>query len=152
MSTIKGFHVCKAGNAPTVGQTKTFIINGDRIKSAFADAGGQPYTVVSVTPKIKNGEPYTDKYGNLGFDIEVEAQNGSQSAPIGPQSVLPPSQGDNRSNRIERQHSQEMALRYFAMVGGFPEGTKPTDALRDMTSWFQRDVGQSPDKGSEEVF
>ena len=33
MSNFKGFHVCKAGNAPVVGQTKTFIVSGDRIKS-----------------------------------------------------------------------------------------------------------------------
>lgn len=49
---------------------------------------------------------------------------------------------DDRSNRIERQHSQEMALRYFALDGS---GDMPeTKKLRDMISWFQRDIGKSP--------
>ena len=73
---------------------------------------------------------------------------GSRSSPASQaprQQAAGPRQGDDRSNRIERQHSQEMALRYFAMIGGFPEGVKATDALRDMTSWFQRDVGHTPE-------
>ena len=49
---------------------------------------------------------------------------------------------DDRSNRIERQHSQEMALRYFALsaYGKVPE----TKELKEMVSWFQRDISTDP--------
>lgn len=49
---------------------------------------------------------------------------------------------DQRQNRIERQHSQEMALRYFNLG----EGVIPTtNQLRGMISWFQRDISHSPE-------
>lgn len=51
-----------------------------------------------------------------------------------------PAANDDRSHRIERQHSQEMALRYFDLSQKIPT----TQELRDMTSWFQRDVGNLP--------
>lgn len=56
-------------------------------------------------------------------------------------------QQDDRSSRIERQHSQEMALRYFALSanGEVPE----TKQLRDMISWFQRDIGHAPSAPSQ---
>ena len=38
---IKGFHVCKAGNAPSVGQVKSLIVNGDRIKSKRSKKAGR---------------------------------------------------------------------------------------------------------------
>lgn len=53
---------------------------------------------------------------------------------------------DDRSNRIERQHSQQMALMYFQLTAKLPT----TQQLRDMTSWFQRDIGYSPTKGDPE--
>lgn len=43
--------------------------------------------------------------------------------------------------RIERQHAQEMALRYFCMIEKVPD---TTDKLRMMIDWFQRDVGHVP--------
>ncbi len=49
---------------------------------------------------------------------------------------------DPRSDQIMRQHSQEMALRYFALNGTVPS----TVQLRDMTSWFQRDINHQPIK------
>ena len=58
---------------------------------------------------------------------------------------------DDRSSRIERQHSQEMALRYFdlslrAQDDPPHKGKIPTTAqLRDMISWFQRDIANSPE-------
>lgn len=52
---------------------------------------------------------------------------------------------DNRNHRIERQHSQEMALRFFALNTSY-QGWKPptTKQLCDMISWFQRDIGREP--------
>ena len=79
--------------------------------------------------------------------------NGQQSTPVPPQRAASGNGNDDRSNRIERQHSQEMALRYFALSanGQVPD----TKKLTDMISWFQRDVGRSPQKEqqeSEDVF
>jgi hypothetical protein len=48
---------------------------------------------------------------------------------------------DDRSNRIERQHSQEMALRYFTLR---KMDTIDTDMLRTMIDWFQRDISRTP--------
>lgn len=44
--------------------------------------------------------------------------------------------------RIERQHSQEMALRYFAIRG--TELTSDMRPLRLVIDWFQRDIGHTP--------
>lgn len=50
--------------------------------------------------------------------------------------------------RIERQHAQEMMLRYFAMRPDLiPKEISSADMshmMREMTSWFQRDVGHVP--------
>lgn len=56
-----------------------------------------------------------------------------------------PEYWDARNAAIERQHSQEMALRFFALAGKLPS----TPALREMISWFQRDIRNSPDKQSK---
>ena len=143
---MTGLHVCKPGNAPTVGQVKTFVISGDRIKSKKVEEGGQTYKIVAVT----QNETYKDSYGNVGYDIQIEpalgAQAPPQSTPAFTQRAATGNGNDDRSNRIERQHSQAMMLQYFAMIGGFPEGKKPHEVMREMTSWFQRDIGHSPEK------
>jgi hypothetical protein len=41
-----------------------------------------------------------------------------------------------RERRIVRQHSQEMALHYFALKGECP----PSDALVPLINWFQKDA------------
>jgi hypothetical protein len=142
---MKGFHVCKSGNAPTVGQVKSLIIAGDRIKSKALDQGGQNYTITAAVQR----ESYKDSYGNVGYDIEIEPVNGTQSTQVDRGGAGTFNGRDDTGNRIERQHSQEMMLRYFAMIGGFPEGKSQTDAMREMTSWFQRDIGHLPERKSE---
>ena len=140
---ISGFHVCKPANAPTVGQTKTFTVNGDRIRSKSAQDGGQSYNVVSVAPR----ESYKDSYGNSGYDIEIEPQNGSQASKDATQSAGNSGWSDNRSNRIERQHSQSVAIEYWTLLasgGGItPEDCKDTKKLRAMIDWFERDIDHS---------
>jgi hypothetical protein len=54
--------------------------------------------------------------------------------------------GDDRSKRIERQHSQHMALIAFELIG-----KTSTDGLREMIDWFQRDIGHSCEKQEQEV-
>ena len=53
---------------------------------------------------------------------------------------------DETQAHIERQHSQEMALRYFALTGKVPTAKE----LRGMISWFQRDISHTPTKETEE--
>ena len=60
------------------------------------------------------------------------------------------------SQRMNRSHAQEMAIRYFTMIGGFGDKSA-TEALRTMTDWFQRDSWRtaeqpSPRQESEDVF
>lgn len=134
---IKGFHVCKAGNAPTVGQVKSLIVNGDRIKSKKVEEGGQNYTIVSVAQR----ESYSDSYGNVGYDIAIEPQNGAPRAQVAPQRAAATGWSDDRGNRIERQHSQEMAIRYAALKG--LKDITPHDMVA-LIDWFARDVGRMP--------
>ena len=165
--TTKGFHVCKAGNAPVVGQTKSLIVSGDRIKSKKVEQGGQNYTIVSVIPR----ESYKDSYGNVGYDIEIEPANGQQSTQAPAQQrggvsgtgmskdeywTRKEERDIEASQRMNRSHAQDMALQYFAMIGGFGD-KNPTEALRTMTDWFQRDSWRtaeqaSPKQESEDVF
>lgn len=53
-----------------------------------------------------------------------------------------PADFDPRSLRIERQHSQEMALRTIAIFG--PDGTEgtsgPTDQIKEWTDYFMEDL------------
>lgn len=164
---MKGFHVCKSGNAPQVGQVKSFLIDGDRIRSKKSEDGGQNYTITSVTPRAS----YKDSYGNVGYDIEVEPANGQQSLPSAPQQRAAWAGADDTkegywrrkeerdieaSQRMNRSHAQEMAIRYFTMIGGFGDKSA-TYALRTMTDWFQRDSWRtaeqpSPKQESEDVF
>ena len=145
----KYFHVCKPGNAPVVGQTKSFIISGDRIKSKKAEEGGQNYNITSVTPR----ESYKDSYGNVGYDIEVEPANGQQSTPAPQQRAASGNGNDDRSNRIERQHSQHMAVLTVQMLvaqGVISTLEEAKAKIKDLTDYFQRDVSKSPH--SEDVF
>jgi hypothetical protein len=64
----------------------------------------------------------------------------------GASTTAPPAQrnnNDERSNRIERQHSQAMALKYCELSQIDPSDTKK---LVELISWFQRDIGRSPAK------
>jgi len=140
---VKGFHVCKPGNAPTAGQVKSLIVSGDRIKSKKVEEGGQNYTIMSVAPR----ESYKDSYGNLGYDLEIEPAAGSPTPQNAPQRAAIGNGNDDRSNRIERQHSQEMAIRFFTLRG---HTGVSTDELRTLIDWFQRDVGRSPEKQEPE--
>jgi hypothetical protein len=166
--TTKGFHVCKPGNAPTVGQVKSFIIAGDRIRSKAADQGGQNYTITAVTQNAT----YKDSYGNVGYDIEVEpsssgrvsgghtehggnAQSGRAAAGMSKDDYWTRKEERDieASQRMNRSHAQDMALRYFAMIGGFGDKSA-TEALRGMTDWFQRDSWRTagPKQESGDVF
>lgn len=137
--------------------------------------GGE--TVLSVTNTRKPDSPAPNPqdliYGSI-TEQEIEKKDGSgtftklklkrEQAPDGAPSGGPqagsntrvaPSQSpsgeavDNRSARIERQHSQEMALRTLALRG--QTDADPTDLLatvRQLTDWFVADLerASSPPK------
>ncbi len=83
--TINGLHACKPGNDPVVGQVKLFQVihnppkNGKKawikIKASNAENGGSPYRILSAEPT-----GYTDKFGNVSYNIEVEASSSPPSA------------------------------------------------------------------------
>ena len=134
--------------APVVGDVKPYVVSQLTAKSGkpwtkikFDAQNGQLHKVLSVR---KND--YQDQYGNVSYNLEIEPNesvlrhSNSTSNVKTPQGQSP--NWDERSARIERQHSQEMALRYFALKNEVPT----TEGLREMTSWFQRDIGRSPEK------
>lgn len=145
MNNISGLHSCKPGNEPVVGQVKTFVVEQKtgksgkaytKITNKKAEDGGQPHKILSVNPT-----GFTDRNGNVSYNIEVEPANGATPTQQQQHQAGKMYAGsDDRSSRIERQHSQEMSLRYFALSGIKPDTTQ----LREMTSWFQRDIGNVP--------
>ncbi len=85
-TTINGLHKCKAENTPIEGEVKNMVVlnmparNGKKawikIKSEKPEKGGSPYRILGVD---KLDWP-PDDYGNIAFNIEVEA---SSSDPVG---------------------------------------------------------------------
>ncbi len=83
-TTINGLHKCQPKNVPEQGETKNMVVvnmpaKGDKkawikISNKKQEEGGSPYRILNVEPLP--WEP--DTYGNLAFNIEVEA---STSAP-----------------------------------------------------------------------
>lgn len=146
-TTMNGLHSCKPGNEPTVGETKHFTIeqrigkSGKPWTKIKADREGQPYRVVKA---VKTD--FVDDHGNVSFNLEIEPSNGTQSREAAPQRAGNGDARDDTGNRIERQHSQEMAIRYIALrfPTGVPENMDIKSILRDMIDWFQRDVGRMP--------
>ena len=167
---MNGKHVCKPENAPQVGQVKNLLVLGDKIKNKKPEEGGQPYRIVSVAPD----PTYSDAYKNVAFHLVVEPANGQQSTQPHPAAsalgrgitkgggnggmskddywTRKEERDIEASQRMNRSHAQEMAIRYFTMIGGFGDKS-PTEALRTMTDWFQRDSWRTAVKPeSEEVF
>jgi hypothetical protein len=150
---MNGLHSCKPGNEPVVGHIKMFVVEQrtgksgkayTKITSKKAEEGGQPYKILSAKPT-----GHTDSYGNHSFNIEVEPANGAQTAPQShPQIKMYAGNGDDRSSRIERQHSQEQAIRY-ATLKGLTSIT--TDELRTLIDWFQRDVSHTPSAPAKQL-
>ncbi len=148
---IAGLLTVKPGNEPQEGDVKTFVIEQrtskggkpwTKIKSAGADFGGTPYRIISAEKT-----DFVDSHGNVSYNLQIEAVNGPQTSGNAPRTA-PNSGGDDRSNRIERQHSQSAAIAYFAIEGKVPT----TKELQEMTSWLQRDISRSPEIEEEPEF
>ncbi len=158
---MNGLHSCKPENTPTVGQVKSFVViqmpatrekkAWTKIKSAGAEQGGTPFKITAVKPT-----GFTDSHGNVSFNLDIEPA-GAQEGTTPSTTASPARQNGGGSTyggrspetqaRIERQHSQEMAIRYCTMVGGLPKMTEEmsdTDRLRFMIDFFQRDIGRDP--------
>ncbi len=84
--TINGLHKCQPKNAPEAGTIKNMVVlnmpakNGKKawikIKSEKPEKGGSPYRLLNVEPL---GWP-PDDYGNIAFNIEVEATTAQPTA------------------------------------------------------------------------
>jgi hypothetical protein len=156
---ISGLHSCTVGNTPYVGDVKLFVIEQrigksgkpwTKITNASADMGGRPHEVMSVTKT-----DYTDAHGHISFNMEIQpvtipedrskgavpVQTVQQSSGNAPQTRPNGGGYEDRGNRIERQHSQEMAIRYAALKGLKDITPKDMVALID---WFARDVSRTP--------
>lgn len=105
-------------------------------KVHLAATGGRDDAAIHIGEVSEEAPPHPgqDVFAKLG-----QTAHPSQGAPNRPAQTV---NGDPRQHQIMRQHSQEMALRYFALNGTVPSTTQ----LRDMTSWFQRDINHQPIK------
>jgi hypothetical protein len=85
-TTINGLHKCQPKNTPEAGTIKNMVVlnmpakNGKKawikIKSEKPEKGGSPYRLLNVEPL--DWPP--DDYGNIAFNIEVEATTTQPSA------------------------------------------------------------------------
>jgi hypothetical protein len=86
----------------------------------------------------KAGKPYKK------FTVKQAPENvgGAAATTNGgtPPETRSPSAPSDRSHRIERQHSQEMAIRFLSMHPVRPG----RDEVRNMTDWFQSDLDNKP--------
>lgn len=151
--TINGFLLQRPGREPEKGQIRCFTVehrpaaNGKqawiKVKNSTPDKGGQDYLIVTVGP---TGRP-PDAYGNVSFNIELEKipQPAAERASGHPGAST--GYPDERSHRIERQHSQEMAVRYAALKG--LTAIEP-DQFRLLIDWFQRDIANIAEKEGEQ--
>ncbi len=84
--TVSGLHKCQPKNAPEAGTIKNMVVlnmpakNGKKawikIKSEKPEKGGSPYRLLNVEPL--DWPP--DDYGNIAFNIEVEATTAQPTA------------------------------------------------------------------------
>ncbi len=84
--TINGLHKCQPKNAPEVGIVKNMIVQNMpakqgkkawiKIKSEKPEKGGSPYRILNA----ENLDWPPDDYGNIAFNIEVEASSSAPSA------------------------------------------------------------------------
>src|SRR5215471_6625080 len=122
---IRGLHICKPGNSPTVGQIKSFLLietpsrSGDgtwtKIRSAPPDKGGAYYTIRSV-----EATGYEDDHGNVSFNLELEPANQPyQQAQQQPQQAQqqrfngPGYQPQPRSQQTQPQKPQDMPEQFL---------------------------------------
>lgn len=142
---------------PMVGKLYRFEIISATGKS------GKPYTKLKNAIEGQGTEcevlsvektRFTDSYGNVSYSVGYEVCQNGQGTREDARRTAPnvgsgARQPDDRSNRIERQHSQEMALRHIAITAhkmGKDFAMPSTDDLSELISWYQRDIGHSPEK------
>lgn len=113
--TIAGLHKCQPKNAPEAGTIKNMVVlnmpakNGKKawikIKSEKPEKGGTPYRLLNVEPL--DWPP--DDYGNIAFNIEVEATTAQpsqfQNARATMQQGDPQDYGDGSPDEIGSTHS-----------------------------------------------
>lgn len=153
---MKGLLSQKPDSAPPqVGEQRRFTIEQrvskagkawTKLKNAMNGEG----TLCDVTAVRKTD--FVDSHDNVSFNVEFETSGVKEPKPTH-QGTSPARQGqDDRSSRIERQHSQEMCLRYLAIKVSVVQGEDlkkmlqmpTTEDLRALIDWFQRDVGHVP--------
>jgi hypothetical protein len=130
--------------SPQVGEQRRFTIEQrvskagkawTKLKNAMNGEG----TLCNVTAVRKTD--FVDAHDNVSYNVEFETSTSQEPKPTR-QGASTARQGqDDRSSRIERQHSQEQAIRYATLKG---LTTITTEELRALIDWFQRDVGHVP--------
>lgn len=126
----------------------TYTVENDECAKALQGLKGQQVTLTAsgardtATIDVKGGEQAPQK--------PAGAPSARPSAPKAKWSgggskddywARKESKDAEREPRIQRQHSQEMALRYFAVVGG---GIPDFNALTKAIDWFQNDIERVP--------
>ncbi len=104
-------------------------------------------------------------YPNSVWPKRGATQNAPQSTPAFTQRTASGGGSDDRSNRIERQHSQHMAILTVGVLASNGMISTPEEMkakLKELTDYYQRDVGRTAtattttqpeaDPASEEVF
>jgi hypothetical protein len=100
----------------------------------------------NLLPQFQKGKSYEIETESREYNSKTYVtakriiSNGAGSGPSNGSSDQPaPNDNSERQNRIERQHSQEMALRFFAIVGKAPK----LEELKPAIDFFQNDIRES---------
>ncbi len=106
ITTINGLHKCQPKNAPKAGIVKNMIVQnmpakqGKRawikIKSEKPEKGGSPYRILGV----EKLEWPPDDYGNIAFNIEVEASSSPPSTVQNLRATMQQGEREYDDNRI----------------------------------------------------
>jgi hypothetical protein len=147
------------GEQPEIGATLWGIVDhdapyGPKFKRNNAENGGSPYEIHEASGDYREWSGHGKTWH--AYRCVLLAGEGARSTPKPQsrhreQSIKPSVNGnDDRSNRIERQHSQEMALRALALLREEPNfGEDPQEEggptfqqlLKLWTDYFQKDIG-----------
>lgn len=120
-----------------------FERNGQPFNCAWGTKGGEPQPGEEITGEFSQKADGTWKFTKGSKDKPQGGSSGGGSKPWQPESERDP----ERSARILRQHSEEMAVRVLGLsslgVGVLDDWDEAKAAIKEWTDWFDEDVRQA---------
>jgi hypothetical protein len=87
----------------------------------------------SCKDKVCRGAIWPEKAANKDYPVNEAELPDSPWSPLEAKA-----KADARSSRIERQHSQDMAIQAVGLIGYGDR--EPLEVIKELTDWFQKDL------------